>query len=169
MSLDIEFRSLANQVSLVLEQIKPDMCLISSRADEPLILLCQEFSEYTPSVEPTVNLMSCAFLNEVELSGGQCQVRPHREFVAQKGCDKLQQLRILSELPRSEVHSTDDRHFPSSTPRNANEFMNARRHTGDPTAQRLNASIRLLNFGCDRAPLCVRSDACLKCIQLKLL
>ncbi|KAF8608257.1 hypothetical protein BDV93DRAFT_486860 [Ceratobasidium sp. AG-I] len=124
---------------MFLEQAKPEMCLVSSRADEPLILLCQEF---------------------MELAGGQCQVRPHREFVAQKGSYKLQQLRILSELPRSEV-SAEDRSASPSAPRNAREFMDSRRHAGDPTTQRLNASIRQLNFGGDRAPLCMASVASL--------
>jgi DNA mismatch repair protein MSH5 len=91
----------------------------------------------------------------VELAGGQCQVRPHREFVAQKGRNKLQQLRLLSQLPQSEFDDAYSRVSPSA-PRNVNDFIGSRRNSErDPTVQRLYAAIRLLNFGGEDAPLCV--------------
>ncbi|KAG8772051.1 MutS protein msh5 [Ceratobasidium sp. 428] len=128
-------------VKMFLEQTKPDTCLISSRADEPLILFCQEY---------------------MELSGGQCFIRPHREFVAHKGQDKLQQLRILTELPRNDPSSFNGPASPSAAPRNVNDFIDSRGSgAGDPTAQRTLAAIRRLNFGGNHAPLCMGATAAL--------
>ncbi|KAG8774517.1 MutS protein msh5 [Ceratobasidium sp. 428] len=128
-------------VKMFLEQTKPDTCLISSRADEPLISFCQEY---------------------MELSGGQCFVRPHREFVAHKGQDKLQQLRILTELPRNDPSSFNGPASPSAAPRNVNDFIDSRGSgAGDPTAQRTLAAIRRLNFGGNHAPLCMGATAAL--------
>ncbi|KAG8690356.1 MutS protein msh5, partial [Ceratobasidium sp. 395] len=128
-------------VKMFLEQTKPDTCLISSRADEPLILFCQEY---------------------MELSGGQCFVRPHREFIAHKGQDKLQQLRILTELPRNDPSSFNGPCSPSAPPQNVNDFIDSRGSgAGDPTAQRTLAAIRRLNFAGNHAPLCMGATAAL--------
>ncbi|KAG8716968.1 MutS protein msh5 [Ceratobasidium sp. 394] len=128
-------------VKMFLEQTKPDTCLISSRADEPLISFCQEY---------------------MELSGGQCVIRPQREFVTYKGQDKLQQLRILSELPRDGPETSCDPTIPHAAPRNVNDFMGSRSSgAGDPISQRTLAAIRRLNFGSNHAPLCMAATAAL--------
>ncbi|CAE6386833.1 unnamed protein product [Rhizoctonia solani] len=127
-------------VRMFLEQIKADVCLVSSRADEHLIAFCQEF---------------------MELSGGQCQVRPHKEFVPHKGQAKLQQLDLLARLPQTEFDNSDGV-VPSGVPRNVNDFVDSRRNLeNDPNTQRVYAAIRLLNFGADEAPLCLSSAAAL--------
>ncbi|CAE6481023.1 unnamed protein product [Rhizoctonia solani] len=127
-------------VRMFLEQTKVDVCLISSRADEHLIEFCQEF---------------------MELSGGQCQVRPHKEFVPHKGRAKLQQLDLLARLPRTEFDNPDGV-VPSGAPHNVNDFVDSRKNLdNDPNTQRLYAAIRLLNFGVDEAPLCLSSAAAL--------
>ncbi|CAE6415963.1 unnamed protein product [Rhizoctonia solani] len=127
-------------VRMFLEQTKVDVCLVNSRADEHLIVFCQEF---------------------MELSGGQCQVRPHKEFSPHKGQAKLQQLGLLSRLPQVEPDNSDGV-APSGAPRSVNDFIDSRRNVeNDPNAQRLYAAIRLLNFGADEAPLCLSSAAAL--------
>ncbi|CAE6341580.1 unnamed protein product [Rhizoctonia solani] len=127
-------------IRIFLEQTRVDVCLVSSRADEHLILFCQEY---------------------MELSGGQCQVRPHKEFAAHKGQTKLQQLNLLAQLPQSELGNTDNARTPGA-PRNINDFVNSRINVeNDPNVQRLYASIRLLNYGGDQAPLCLSSAAAL--------
>lgn len=138
----------------VLEQTKADVCLVSSRADEHLIVFCQEFSEPCALSYPELADIWRLF-HLVELAGGQCQVRPHREFIPQKGHNKLQQLRILSQLPQGEAEPPNSSTIPA--PRNVDDFIDSRRNLeNDPTAQKLYAAIRLLNFGGDEAPLCVR-------------
>ncbi|KAF8756590.1 ATPase domain of DNA mismatch repair MUTS family, partial [Rhizoctonia solani] len=118
-------------IRMFLEQTKVDTCLVSSRSEEDLILFCQDF---------------------MELSGGQCQVRPHKEFVAHKGQDKLQQLSLLSRLPQGEPDDSGDA-GNSISPRNITGFIDSRRNVeNDPNAQQLFTSIRLLNFGGDQAP-----------------
>ncbi|KAG8716370.1 MutS protein msh5, partial [Ceratobasidium sp. 423] len=127
-------------VRMFLEQTRVDVCLVSSRADEHLIVFCQEF---------------------MELSGGQCQVRPHKEFLPHKGQAKLQQLSLLTRLPQTELGNSDDA-VPYGAPRNVGEFVDSRRNVdNDPNAQRLYAAIRLLNFGGDEVPLCFSSAAAL--------
>ncbi|KAG8739057.1 MutS protein msh5 [Ceratobasidium sp. 414] len=128
-------------VKIFLEQTKPDTCLISSRADDPLILFCQEY---------------------MELSGGLCVIRPQREFAAYKGQEKLQQLRILSELPRNGPEISHNSTLPNAAPRNVNDFIDSRSNgAGDPTSQRTLAAIRRLNFGGNHAPLCMAATAAL--------
>ncbi|CAE6458314.1 unnamed protein product, partial [Rhizoctonia solani] len=127
-------------VRMFLEQTKADVCLVSSHADERLIVLCQEL---------------------MELSGGQCQVRPHKEFVPHKGQAKLQQLNLFTRLPQTELGNSGNT-IPSGASRNVDEFIDSRRNVdNDPNAQRLYAAIRLLNFGVDSAPLCLSSAAAL--------
>jgi DNA mismatch repair protein MSH5 len=91
----------------------------------------------------------------VEVSGGTFQIRPHKDFIPNKGHDRVLSLRLLSDLPvdeetLSEVESNVE-------PRNAYDFMKSRKQAGeDPTTKRWNASIRLENFASvDLAPLCV--------------
>ncbi|CAE6476796.1 unnamed protein product [Rhizoctonia solani] len=125
---------------MFLEQIKADICLVSSRADEHLIIFCQEF---------------------MELRGGQCQVRPHKEFIPHKGLAKLQQLSLLARLPQAEFGNSDDAAL-LGPPRNGNNFIHPRRNMdNDPNAQRQYSAIRLLNFGGGEAPLCLSSASAL--------
>lgn len=94
----------------------------------------------------------------VDASGGTFQVRPHKDFSAVKGRDRILSLRLLSELP---ADVTRDTRSPgsegTSEPRNAYEFMRRRQEVGgDPTMQRWNASIRLANHASlEATPLCV--------------
>ncbi|KAJ1306187.1 hypothetical protein OPQ81_010896 [Rhizoctonia solani] len=126
-------------IRMFLEQTKVDVCLVSSRADEHLIAFCQEY---------------------MELSGGQCQVRPHKEFIPHKGKTRLQQLGLFTRLPQAELDNFGDT-VPLGTPRNVNDFVYSRRNVDDPNTPRLYAAIRLLNFGGEEAPLCLSSASAL--------
>ncbi|KAG9089468.1 MutS protein msh5 [Ceratobasidium sp. 370] len=100
--------------------------------------------------------------HHMELSGGQCVIRPQREFAVYKGQDKLQQLRIFSELPQNGPEIPHDSTLPDAAPRNVSEFIESRSSgAGDPTSQRALAAIRRLNFGGDHAPLCMAATAAL--------
>ncbi len=100
----------------------------------------------------------------VENSSNVFQIRPFKEFIASKGRDRLLSLSRLSHLivddsilpPSSDVDASS-----SSRPTNAYDFMQLRRRvTGDPTAQRWNASVRLTNFASvDSSPLCVSPNS----------
>lgn len=89
------------------------------------------------------------------------QIRPNREFVAEKGRNKLLSLPLISESSDSasgtnHVDTMSESH--STISRNAYNFMNNRRHPGvsDPLTQKKNATIRLANYGAQTSPLCVR-------------
>ncbi|KAJ7675742.1 DNA mismatch repair protein MutS [Mycena polygramma] len=129
--------------TMLLEQASPDVLLTSSRSDD-------EFMDITRA--------------HMDASGGVFQIRPHKEFVASKGRERLLSLRLLSELPQddgelpasSELGSTSS----NSEIRNAYDFMRRRQEAagGDPTLKRWNASIRLSNFtSVDTSPLCIAS------------
>ncbi|KAJ7819398.1 DNA mismatch repair protein MutS [Mycena olivaceomarginata] len=123
----------------------PDVLLTSSRSED-------EFMDVARA--------------HMDASGGVFQIRPHKEFVASKGRERLLSLRLLSELPQdnsdlpasSEIGSTPSN--SNGTTRNVYDFMR-RRHAvtgGDPTTKRWNASIRLSNFtSVESSPLCVAS------------
>ena len=94
----------------------------------------------------------------VDASGGTSQVRPHKDFSAIKGRDRILSLRLLSELPADAMQDAPSSESDNaSEPRNAYEFMRRRREVGgDPTMQRWNASIRLANYASlEATPLCV--------------
>ncbi|KAI0731903.1 DNA mismatch repair protein MutS [Fomitopsis betulina] len=121
----------------VLEQCGPDVIITSSKADD--------------------NFMD-VLRDHMDASGGAFQVRPHKDFSAVKGRDRILSLRLLSELP---VDRTRDARSPgsdgTSEPRSAYEFMRRRQEVGgDPTMQRWNASIRLANHASlEATPLCL--------------
>ncbi|KZT73910.1 hypothetical protein DAEQUDRAFT_702916 [Daedalea quercina L-15889] len=119
----------------LLEQCGPDIVITSSKADD--------------------NFMD-VLRDHMDASGGTFQVRPHRDFSAVKGRDRILSLRLLSELPPDITHEASD---GSSEPRNAYEFMRRRQEAGgDPTMQQWNASIRLANYSSmEAAPLCLGS------------
>ncbi|KAJ7459929.1 DNA mismatch repair protein MutS [Mycena latifolia] len=129
--------------SMLLEQASPDAVLTSSRSDD-------EFMDVARA--------------HMEASGGVFQIRPHKEFSASKGHERLLSLRLLSELPQeeSDLPASSDIASTSSNSetRNAYDFMRRRREAngGDPTARRWNASIRLSNFtSVESSPLCIAS------------
>jgi DNA mismatch repair protein MSH5 len=90
----------------------------------------------------------------VDEAGGFFQIRPHKEFQASKGRDRLVSLSLLSDLDLEE-----DQENKSPKHMNAYNFMRVRREsTGDPTSKKWNASVRLPNFASvENSPLCVRS------------
>lgn len=92
----------------------------------------------------------------MESCGGVFQLRPHKDFVAAKGRDRLLSLRLLSELPCDDVDASASEISSASEPKNAYEFMKKRRELGtDPSLKRWNASIRLSNFtSIENSPLC---------------
>lgn len=150
-----EFTSIA-----VLEQCGPDVIITSSKADDNFMDVLRDHSTschahiwYTYMIDLIV-----------DASGGAFQVRPHKDFSAVKGRDRILSLRLLSELP---VDRTRDARSPgsdgTSEPRSAYEFMRRRQEVGgDPTMQRWNASIRLANHASlEATPLCVSCISCL--------
>ena len=94
----------------------------------------------------------------VDASGGTFQVRPHKDFSAARGRDRILSLRLLAELPADVLQDAPSSELDSaSEPRNAYEFMRRRPEVGgDPAMQRWNASIRLANHASlEATPLCV--------------
>lgn len=89
--------------------------------------------------------------------GAAFQVRPHKEFVPSKGRDKFLSLAIFALLAQhSSSVASDSASENQSHPSNAYEFMQRRRQeTGDPTAQRQFALIRMANYSNTDIPLCV--------------
>jgi DNA mismatch repair protein MSH5 len=100
----------------------------------------------------------------VDARGGIFQIRPHKDFVAIKGRDRLLSLRLLSELPSTDIDegTFTDIGSNASEARNAYNFMRKRRELiGDPLMRRWNALIRLSNFASvESSPLCVRTLPC---------
>ena len=93
----------------------------------------------------------------MDASGGVFQVRPAKDFIPNKGRDRLLSLDFLLNLPVEQSDAPP--HSPSSdvAPTNAYDFMRSRRDaTGDPILRKWNATIRLGNFvALERSPLCV--------------
>lgn len=90
----------------------------------------------------------------VVASGGFFQIRPQKDFRPERGRNSLLSLGLLSDLP-VEILDTPEPNG-SVEPRNAYEFMQRRRITGDPTLRRWNASIRMSNFATlDMSPFAV--------------
>ncbi|KAJ7016657.1 DNA mismatch repair protein MutS [Mycena alexandri] len=129
--------------TMLLEQASPDVLLTSSRSED-------EFMDVARA--------------HMDASGGVFQIRPHKEFVASKGRERMLSLRLLSELPQDDgelpASSEMDSTSSNSDARNAYDFMRRRHQAtgGDPTMKRWNASIRLSNFtSVDSSPLCIAS------------
>lgn len=136
--------------------MNPDVLLTSSKADENFIDMANEFS-----MCGRVKRAFIHFTNHpiVETSNGIFQICPFKEFLPSKGRNKLLSLSCLSNLPQDvdDLPPSSEANSSSSRPNNAYGFMRSRREiTGDPTAVRWNASIRLANFACiETSPLCV--------------
>ncbi|KII86749.1 hypothetical protein PLICRDRAFT_164045 [Plicaturopsis crispa FD-325 SS-3] len=128
---------------MILEQANADAVFTSSKADDAFIDVLRD---------------------HMDESSGFFQIRPHKDFVAGKGRDRILSLQLLSELPMEQfeaMRSSDSgSHSDASTePKNAYDFMRKHRDaTGDPTLKRWNASIRLANFASlESSPLCLAS------------
>ncbi|KZT18625.1 hypothetical protein NEOLEDRAFT_1159406 [Neolentinus lepideus HHB14362 ss-1] len=124
-------------IQTLLDQINPSIILTSSKTDD--------------------NFMD-VLRSAMDVSGGVFQIRPHKDFIAGKGRDRLLSLGFLSELPLNEDHrSMRDSESSSSEVRNAYDFMKRRKDiTGDPLMKKWSASIRVCNFASlDTAPLCL--------------
>ncbi|KAI0297721.1 hypothetical protein BC826DRAFT_1000939 [Russula brevipes] len=108
----------------LLDQVSPDVLLVSSKADDRFIDLCSDF---------------------MTTSGGFFQIRPQKDFRPERGRNNVLSLGLLSELPEG-VFDPPEIDTPAE-PKNAYEFMQRRRKSeGDPTLRRWNASIRMSNF-----------------------
>ncbi|KAJ7147040.1 DNA mismatch repair protein MutS [Mycena crocata] len=129
--------------TMLLEQTSPDVLLTSSRSEDEFMDLARA---------------------HMDASGGVFQIRPHKEFAASKGRERMLSLRLLSELPQEDGDLPASSDFASTSSssgaRNAYDFMRRRQDAvgGDPTMKRWNASIRLSNFtSVDSSPLCIAS------------
>ncbi|KAF7288536.1 DNA mismatch repair protein 5 [Mycena chlorophos] len=131
--------------AMLLEQVHPDVVITSSRSDDDFLDLARA---------------------HMDASGGVFQIRPHKEFIPAKGRERLLSLRLLSELPSTDVDLPVSSEVDTSLSgsgqgsRNAYDFMRRRQAEtgGDPLAKRWNASIRLSNFtAADSSPLCIAS------------
>ena len=94
----------------------------------------------------------------MDTSGGLFQIRPHKDFLAMKGLNRVLSLHLLTDLQLGEADGQGISSSGSETePRNAYDFMHRRKEVnGDPITQRWNASIRLANYASvESAPLCV--------------
>ncbi|KAI0276495.1 DNA mismatch repair protein MutS [Russula aff. rugulosa BPL654] len=120
-------------IRTLLDQVTPDICLVSSKADDRFIDLC------------------------MAASGGFFQIRPQKDFRSERGRNNLLSLGLLSDLPE-EILDTPEPNASGAEPRNAYEFMQRRRVNGDPTLKRWNASIRMSNFATlDTSPFALGS------------
>lgn len=92
----------------------------------------------------------------VETYSGVFTIRPHKDFVPNKGRERLLGLRLLSEFAEDDAVD-DGRSSMSGEARSAYEFMARRQEArGDPTMQRWSAGVRLANFTDPSTfPLCV--------------
>lgn len=140
--------------SPVIEQANPHVILVSSKADDGCIDVLRNHSQcttYSQRIYPPNFLI-------VDASAGVFQIRPHKDFIASKGRDRILSLQLLSVLPMDDSNPSHVAGASSdSESRNAYDFMQRRRDaTGDPHTQRWNASIRLANYASiDGSPLCV--------------
>lgn len=157
-SMSLSFQPL---ICIVLEQVKPDIVLTSSKADEPFI---DAVSDHSASDFQTIGVICVLFNSLVDSAMGTFQIRPFKEFMASRGRDRLLSLSLLTDFSTedSDLPPSSDNGSNSSRPANAYNFMISRLEAnGDPTAKRWNASIRLANFASvESSPLCVSCILC---------
>ena len=144
-------------VYIVLEQVKPDIVLTSSKADESFL---DAVSDHSASDLQLMWLYASYLSNLlVDSASGAFQIRPFKEFMTSKGRDRLLSLSRLTDFSTedTDLPPSSDNGSNSSRPTNAYDFMRSRRETNcDPTTKRWNASIRLANFASvEESPLCV--------------
>ncbi|KAI0260251.1 DNA mismatch repair protein MutS [Gloeopeniophorella convolvens] len=120
----------------LMDQVAPDVFLVSSKADDRFIDLCSD---------------------AMDASGGFFQIRPQKDFRPDRARNSVLSLGLLADLP-DEIDDALDADTLTE-PRNAYEFMQRRRGgEGDPTVRRWNASVRLSNFASlDASPLSLGS------------
>ncbi|KAI9443370.1 muts domain V-domain-containing protein [Lactarius indigo] len=120
----------------LLDQVSPDVCLVSSKADDKFIDLCSD---------------------SMATSGGFFQIRPQKDFRPERGRNSVLSLGLLCDLPEETIDPPDP--YPSAEPRNAYDFMQRRRSAkGNPTLKRWNASVRMSNFAAlDLSPFALGS------------
>lgn len=143
----------------VLDQVSPDIFLVSSKADDRFIDLCSD-SSTNLLLSPGRVYYICGRPGNrlpfvVASAGGFFQIRPQKDFRPERGRNNLLSLGLLSDLPEEILDAPDLE--TSTEPRNAYEFMQRRRITGDdPALKRWNASIRMSNFATlDMSPFAV--------------
>jgi DNA mismatch repair protein MSH5 len=143
-------------VYIVLDQVKPDIVLTSSKADETFL---DAVSDHSASDLQLMWLYASYLSNSpVDSASGTFQIRPFKEFMKSKGRDRLLSLSRLTDFSTdTDLPPSSDNDSNSSRPANAYDFMRSRREAnGDPTTKRWNASIRLANFASvEESPLCV--------------
>lgn len=136
----------------VLEQVKPDYILTSSRADEALIRECQLYGTCIAIRNTLAHPISTA-----DEASAHLQVRPHREYQSQPGHERLLSLHIFNfsqERPAPDI-DVDSNHAS----RNAYSFMQSRSsHQSNGISNRQHASLRAQSFGNMASPLCVSDD-----------
>jgi DNA mismatch repair protein MSH5 len=151
-----EIASFQFQVYVVLEQVKPDIVLTSSKSDDTFVVAVSDHS----ASDFNLKWLYASYLsNLVDAVGNTFQMRPFKEFVTIKGRDRLLSLSRFTDFTEdSDLPPSSDDSSNSSRPTNAYDFMRLRPGmNGDPTTKRWNASIRLANFASvESSPLCVR-------------
>ncbi|KAI0304271.1 muts domain V-domain-containing protein, partial [Multifurca ochricompacta] len=120
----------------ILNQVSPDVFLVSSKADDRFIDLCSD---------------------SMAASGGFFRIRPQKDFRPERGRNNVLSLGLLSDLPEETLDPPDLDNL--AEPKNAYEFMQRRRNTeGNPTLKRWNASVRMCNFATlDMSPFALGS------------
>ena len=152
-----EVASFQTHVYIVLGQVKPDIVLTSSKADETFL---DAVSDYSAS-DLQLMWLYASYLSIplVDSASGTFQIRPFKEFMPSKGRDRLLSLSRLTDFSTedTDLPPSSDNDSNSSGLANAYNFMRSRREAnGDPTTKRWNASIRLANFASvEESPLCV--------------
>ena len=152
------FLALAALARPVLDQVTPDVFLVSSKADDRFIDLCSGSSmDFFFSGRVDICALWYLFRFAVAASGGFFQIRPQKDFRPERGRNNVLSLGLLADLPE-EMPDPHDLETPTE-PRSAYEFMQRRRNPdGDPTLRRWNASIRMSNFATlDTSPFAVCS------------
>ncbi len=138
----------------MLEQASPDVVLTNSKSDDDFIDALRD-----RCIVFYVSNMHILTVTPVDTTDATFQIRPHKEFNATKGKDRLLSLNRLVDLPTDSQMSISDSpsRITGSISHSAYDFMRSRHEeTGDPTMKRWNASIRLSNFACiENSPLCV--------------
>lgn len=99
-----------------------------------------------------------------EETGGTFQIRPHREFVAEKGREKILSLELFSHVSRADPYSGSETLSGAgdmSHSGQAYSFMQRRQQQrGEPSVLRRHGMIRLANYSDNDVPLCVSDRGC---------
>lgn len=137
----------------VLEQIRPDILITSSSADEKFMKICHDFSSCSTNSSGHAELIY--LFATVDNDGGMFQIRPQREFHPERGLDRLLSIQFLSECnpPDENERESSHRNDPQSILCPDWERNGAQ----DPAMDQKYASIRLGNFSQSGPGLCVKA------------